>query len=1143
MATEDQTVPVDFGSGIDQKTDPKQVLVTQMTRLENRVFSKTKQLKKDFGFDRLTNETIDGGTITAGHHQTRFDDELLTLGTTSGGTGKRLCAYSESAAKWIDRGSLTDKSVLISDILRNGASQSNCEVEVAGNYAVYAWKDSRGGIRYSVKDLQRNVFIVSDDSVSSTGYFVRLLKLNSTTIAFYYNSTSNINYKTWTTTAPSAISGESTFVGSLSSTIPNTFDVYTDGTSPVMAYWNANAASERIFVAKINTTTGALSSSADVLPSVTDLNSLAVTLDSSGTYVFVIFSDANAGEINGLSVLYSSLALVGNTFLDSSMEQSNFVPVSVISTAANTCTVIYSRKNTTGISQPFSTYMVTLSNLAVAGSVALLHVGTCIYSKPVSMNGEAHIVLQNYDDHERRATQPTYFLIRISDGFVSSRFLTNEAGDGVLGIISELSSAQDFYNSYRGQAAAVASVSSSRWLLAAQILGDFSADLAGEPVIVFNVAEASIEIPSVLSLSSAQANRELLLSGGVTSSYDGDRVHESGFHKGPDAYVVDQGTSKTSDHFALAVTNGTAGTPEVFTITVNCSAELIEPGAYFTFTTSSGNYYVLFSKSGLRGTDPAIGGATKIDVDIQIDFDKYRIAGALYTALQAATGSTKTQTANVVTVTNTANGNVTSAVNVSVANGLIAAGTYFYRGVFEYRDAAGNINVSPAQQFYENLNNSPSRKASIAKSGTGHISVNYCNLSLTEKDATAVSLKIYRTTNGGSIYYLVNQIIYPTLNDPTNVTLGTTGSSFDDVLSDTAIVGRDVIYTSGGVLNNAPPPASSSIIVSKDRAWILDVEADRAWPSKILDEGFASEFAEDLAISIDAKGDDLVAIGEMDDKVILFKEDQPYYVFGDGPGDTGAGQSFNVPEPIISPVGASEKNSVIKSPIGLMFKSLKGIYLMGRDLATAFIGAPVEDFNSSTVYSADILPDLAQIRFLISSDKYLIYDYDMQQWSSRTTQSTPVDAVIWKNKYTYLQSNGRVWVQNTGYQDNSTNVITLCETGWLNLNGLQGFQRVKRLILLGEYKSAHTVTVDVGYDYATSYDTTNNRYTFTPSGSAGDPLQFEIHLKQQKCEAIRIRITEGAVAGTLLEGNSWAHMQLIVGLKKGVNKLPATKKV
>ncbi len=123
-------------------------------------------------------------------------------------------------------------------------------------------------------------------------------------------------------------------------------------------------------------------------------------------------------------------------------------------------------------------------------------------------------------------------------------------------------------------------------------------------------------------------------------------------------------------------------------------------------------------------------------------------------------------------------------------------------------------------------------------------------------------------------------------------------------------------------------------------------------------------------------------LAPMDDKLIIFKKNAIYYLNGAGPDNTGANSQYSQPTFITSTLGCDNPNSIVTVPSGLMFQSDKGIWLLGRDLSTSYIGWDVEDFNDDEVVSALTIPDAHEVRFTMASGAILLYDYSFNQWGS-----------------------------------------------------------------------------------------------------------------------------------------------------------------
>ena len=107
-------------------------------------------------------------------------------------------------------------------------------------------------------------------------------------------------------------------------------------------------------------------------------------------------------------------------------------------------------------------------------------------------------------------------------------------------------------------------------------------------------------------------------------------------------------------------------------------------------------------------------------------------------------------------------------------------------------------------------------------------------------------------------------------------------------------------------------------------------------------------------------------------------------------------------------------------------------------------------------------------------------------------------------------------------------------TSWLSFSGLQGLQRIYKFLVLGDYKSPHTLNVSAAYNFNPSITQTDA----IPVTSTIVPLQYRINLAQQKCEALQLTIQDTPTSGTG-EGLAISNMSLEAGIKKGMQKLPA----
>jgi hypothetical protein len=494
------------------------------------------------------------------------------------------------------------------------------------------------------------------------------------------------------------------------------------------------------------------------------------------------------------------------------------------------------------------------------------------------------------------------------------------------------------------------------------------------------------------------------------------------------------------------------------------------------------------------------------------------------------------------------------AATPATSGGSMADGAYQYIAVFEWTDNHGQLHRSAPSVALD---------ATVSGgSGSGSVTVTVPTLRLTGKNGTirsSVSVALYRNeADGGEVFYRVSSISSPSYNT-------TTADSIDivDTLADASIVSREILYTTGGTLDNEAPPSSSAVAIFKNRVWLGGLEdGSQVWFSKEHKAGEPVEFSGELKKDVEPTGGDVRQLAVLDDKLIFLKADRYYYTFGDGPNNTGALGEFADPVFRTADVGIEDTTSVVRVPDGIMLKTAKGIYLIDGNLAPSYIGDGVEDFNGYTVTSAELATSVNQVRFTTDGGPVLVYDYYFREWGTFTKLESK-DSVTWLGRYVLLRASGVVWREDAILsKDCGAPINVALGTGWLALASLVGFQRVYRFFFVGEYKSPHKLRVGVAYDFS---DAVTDYYTFDPDdalsisrygdtspfgdddvyGGVNAAYRFVAHLRQQKCEAIRFVIEELTTAAT--EGSQEAFnvtaLGLEVGAKAGMAKLRAQQKL
>ncbi len=483
---------------------------------------------------------------------------------------------------------------------------------------------------------------------------------------------------------------------------------------------------------------------------------------------------------------------------------------------------------------------------------------------------------------------------------------------------------------------------------------------------------------------------------------------------------------------------------------------------------------------------------------------------------------------------------------------------YYYQVTYEWTDNQGNA-----------FRSAPSIPIAVTTTGnlsTGSVALKIPTLRLTMKVANPVKIVVYRWSVAQQIYYQTTSITSPLLNDTTADSV-----TFTDTNSDATILGNNILYTTGGVVEDVNAPASSALAIFDTRQWLIDAERDVLWFSKQCIEGVPVEMSDLFTIFVSPTISTQNSTGKsktifpMDDKLIIGKKDALLYINGTGPDNTGANNQYSQPILINSTVGCENQKSFVLMPKGLMFESDKGIWLLDRGLGTSYIGAPVEDFTlGATVLSAVNVPETNQVRMTLDTGITLMYDYYYEQWG--VFVGVPcVSSCIFQEMHTFINQYGLTYQEQAGqYLDGSNPVLLNFKTGPLRLGELQGYQRSYFFYLLGTYISPHKLQLLIYYDYANNPSQSmiispNNYSPPLGSGSSQSPLgqgtplggpsnleDWRIFLQRQRCMAFAIEAQEvfdpsfdtAAGAGLTLSG-----LNVVMGFKKDFRPQSAANSV
>lgn len=1106
-----QNVPINFAQGLDLKTDPKHVQLGKFLQLENSVFTKGGLLQKRNGYQPLVSE------VQASNYLTTFNGNLTAIGDS-------ISAYSTSSKSFIDKGSIQPMQVNTLPLIRNNLNQIQMDSIIADNGLILTVYTETNGetsdYRYVIADSVTGQNIVEPTALpviatasvvgSSRVFIVGSYFVIVTDIAISGNhSLQYFSIPIANVTAVSAAQNVNSDAYVPISGNPGWDGVVTNNTL-VLAY-NTTTGGQGVHVTTLTQSQIASNVATTLIHPFTNavykaaLLSTCIDVTANPNIIYVSFWN-NTTTNSYTCAIYIGFLTITTQFTPQQISSSQTV-LNIASAAQNGLCTVFQEINNVYPGTAVPTHFIIKAIITEAGSivgsnpVTIRSVG--LASKAFIADGVIYFLSAFQSQF-----QPSYFLINgtfsEADNPIVSGKLAYENGGGYLTLglpyvtISSGNVAQipylfkDLIEALSTTASTLTTLQVSQQQVAGGIYSQTGINLG-----TFTVGANGID--------SSEIGSDLHFSGGFLWMYDGYLPVEHSFFVWPEPIEAD---------WTAVSTDTTTG------------------------TFSSGSTSIVVANSAGMSTGMTITDTTN---------PAYIVAG---TKITSVVGTTVTIS---IPTTHAGSGDTLSFQGNIAAkpDGSTNTNAYYAQAVYSWSDNQGNV-----------FRSAPSVPVPITTTGsasTGQIIYIVPTLRLTYKTANPVKIEVYRWSVANPEYFQVTSIFQPTLNDTTDDRVFVV-----DNLPDADIIGNNLIYTTGGVVEDINAPASNIMTLFDTRLWLVDAEDQNLlWFSKQVIESTPVEMSDLLTYFVPpttaAQGTTgvITALAPMDDKLIIFKKNAIYYINGTGPDNTGSNNQYS-PAPIFitSTIGCSNQQSIVFMPGGLMFQSENGIWLLGRDLSTQYIGAPVEDFNSFVVQSAINIPGVTQVRFTLSNGVMLMYDYYYEQWGT-FVGAPAISACIYNNQHTLLNSFGQVSQETPGqFLDFQNPVLLSFLTNHIQLQGVSGYQRLFEIQLLGQYFSPHLLNVQLGYDFgplseqalitptnATGVYGSDDLYgQTTPYGGPGTLEQWRIQNSTQKCQAFQLSVTEvydpslGVTAGA---GFSLSAFTCVLGINRGYRPVKA----
>lgn len=532
----------------------------------------------------------------------------------------------------------------------------------------------------------------------------------------------------------------------------------------------------------------------------------------------------------------------------------------------------------------------------------------------------------------------------------------------------------------------------------------------------------------------------------------------------------------------------------------------------------------------------------------------------------------------------------TGSATKQTSNGLIAQGVYYYRFTYEWTDAVGNVQRSPASPAVE-VDMSDGSYSGDVNSVDWEIPTLHATrkqrsqgAALTDK-VCPVRIVAYRTTLDRQVFYRVGSADVNTPVVGINNTDDTDHVEFTDELADADIEVNEVLYVEGGGLATTAPPPCSQMAVHAQRLWGLDDEQpERIWYSKTFEPLVGVGYNPALQITIPGSKR-IRGIAGQDGKIYALAEAGIFLAaYGDGPNNVGQGE-FPPPQLITTEAVCTQTVGTLQAQDGIYFVGADqwgtAIYLIRRGDGTPVnIGARVRDLLEDHQECRGVVErrDKGRVEFLFTStagesgESVLLYyhpslldEQGIGQWTSASYRgdSSELGAIgLWGYQgvdftVAYDPDEERVVVQSglpgfdaiddDGYEWHAT-----LETADIRPFGILGYGSINAVATLATCREACVVEIEASHDSGQNWQTSG---AYAAGGTEDYPFirRFEPQVKKTEMGSVRYRITdpqpeipgEGEDPPTSGEPNQtviWHGIALEAEAIGGTVRLPAAEK-
>ena len=327
------------------------------------------------------------------------------------------------------------------------------------------------------------------------------------------------------------------------------------------------------------------------------------------------------------------------------------------------------------------------------------------------------------------------------------------------------------------------------------------------------------------------------------------------------------------------------------------------------------------------------------------------------------------------------------------------------------------------------------------------------------------------------------------------------------------------IYTLGGPsepLATFCPNACLDVAVISDRVWMLDAERPWIWwYSKPKESGFFAEMCPDLFVVTPSSAGKGVALSEWNGIPLFLTERGIWSVSGEGP-DALLNPPLFSSAAQVSDVACTQRNSVVRSPAGVMFVSNNRFV---RFKGQMFEYPEINATEYGDVIGTAVFRDQQEVVFFCAQGYAYVYNWVADAWTLWDQDVTGIAELTGcaqrSDGKVLLVSRDAVWLLDPDTVNQGADIYI--ETGWIVLGGPQDHNTLDNLVLHAKRASEHALSIGIAVDYngttvTKSYTAANVLASVTDSTTT---KRYDLlpQCPEKKARAVKIFITESEATG------------------------------